>query len=376
MEFLAQQDAPLKGSNQRAALTQIAGEIENVRVAWQWAAEHGRADLIMRAAEALWFFYVERNYFREGEEVFGNVALLLERIENIPDAEREFALGKVLMHQGTYYIRLGAYEQVRKLEQRSITLLRRLNAQREVGLALNFLAAATHLLGSYDEEQQLLQESITLAQAAGDRWLAAYSLNDLGMVTYVLGDPAKAQQLSRESLAIFHAIDDQRGMAFALDNLGAVAQHLGNYKEAERLYRESLALRRANGDQWGVATMLTRLGAVARTTGDEETARSYFLEALQIARNARLLPALLDALVELAALLVSQGESDQAGAILRSSLQHSTLSKHTRQTAERLLAELSAYTGHQDAALAHERMPARSVEALVTALLHEQLVKG
>ncbi|HEX6737495.1 MAG TPA: BTAD domain-containing putative transcriptional regulator, partial [Vicinamibacteria bacterium] len=305
MEFLARRAESLQGAAQQAALQEIGAEIENVRAAWRRAIDRGQAGLVARAADALWLFYQGHGRsMEEGEEAFGRALAALEQLpcaEEGGPAERDVALGKALARQGSYRYRRGAYEQAAEFLGRSIALFRRLDAPQELGLSLNLLAGAVHLLGDYAEERRLLREGIALSQAAGDRWCAAYSLNDLGLVTHLLGDDAEAQRLCKESLAIFEGIGDRRGRAFALNNLGEVAAQRGEHAEAERLHRESLALRRASGDLWGMAGSLIQLGVVARLRGAHRESRTCLLEALRTARESRALPLVLEALVELAA---------------------------------------------------------------------------
>jgi predicted ATPase/DNA-binding XRE family transcriptional regulator len=345
LTFLAQQEARLKGSDQRVAAGEVAAERENVYSAWQWAVAQGRVDLILQSAEALWKYSDTRGRYHLNDLLFGQATA---RLQQGPDTargsnqQRDLALAKLLIFQGGWSMRLGALTEATALLTDCIHLLRRLKAGRELALALNMLAAAIHLQGDYGQEQQLLQESITLAQAAGDRWVAGYSLNDLGMAIYLLGDAAEAQRFSHEALAIFREIGDLRGLGFALHNLGIFARHLGQYSEAERLLQESLSLRQENDDPWGMASTLIQLGAVAQAKGNFSTAKANLQNAIRTAQQIRAMPLLLDALVALAALLISTGEVDEAGDILHLGLQHPSLSKRTAEKAKWLLNELPA----------------------------------
>jgi tetratricopeptide (TPR) repeat protein len=248
---------------------------------------------------------------------------------------------------------------------RGIALCRRLGLSRELGFALNHLAATLHPLGAYAEEVRCLREGIALSLAAGDRWTAAYSRNDLGMVTHLLGDDAEARRLAAESLAIFENLGDRRGAAFALTTLGEVAAADGDLAEARRLHGESLALRRAIGDQWGAADSLVRLGAVARAAGAIEEARGHLLTALRAAHDGRTPPMTLATLAELAAVEVQVGSHERARDLLSVVLHHPASTRASRDQAERLLDELPCPRPDSVAA------PARSLDDLVPTLLGE-----
>ncbi|MCG8351867.1 MAG: tetratricopeptide repeat protein [Chloroflexales bacterium] len=371
MGFLARREAVLKGRHQRTALEEISAEMENIWAAWQWATQHSAVCLIAQAIEALGLFCEIRGRPHEIAAIMSALEHMLDHLDmDVGQTdEKQMAIGKLLMAQGSYASRIGNGEQAKVLLQQSINLLRRLAATREIGLALNFLSTVVGLQGAYTEEQRLLQESVTLSQAAADRWLTAYSLNNLAMVTHMLGNHAKAQQLAQESLMIFKQMGDQRGMAYALSNLGAFAQKLGASVEAMHLYRESLNLRRANGDQWGIATTLIQLGVVSSTLDTIQSAYGYLCAALKTALEIRALTVVLEALVELAAVLTCMGETERAYEMLELSLHSPALSQRMRERAERLLADLPAVRVRQIGALAQSSVITKTIEELASSLL-------
>jgi predicted ATPase/DNA-binding SARP family transcriptional activator len=363
LDFLAGQEEALKGYGQVAALAEVAAELDNIRAAWEWAAAHGRARLIAASIDALWVFAEVRGLYGEGESFFQRAASALDQAPEALEG-RALALGKALVCQGSYHIRLGDAEQVRRLVQRGLDLLQPLNARREAAFGLNMLAAAAHMQGAHADEQTLLRQSIALGREAGDRWITAYSLNDLGLATFWLGAAPQAKMLCAEALAIFRDIGDQRGAAFALNNLGLIHQRLGDHAAAERLYREGLELWRADDHRWGMATLLTRLGVVTGASASLQASAAHFVEAMQIALQVRALPAVLEALVELAAVLACEGQGQRAREALNVALRHPALTTAARRRAEWLLAALPA-------GLAGADVPARSLEAVVEELLQE-----
>jgi tetratricopeptide (TPR) repeat protein len=366
LNFLAGQVEALKGYGQAGALAQVAAEIENIRCAWEWAVEQGHAGLIADSIDALWVFAEVRGLYGEGEHYFRRAAEALERLPHHAPA-RALALGKALVCQGSYHIRLGDAEQVRRLVQRGVDLLRPLGAGREVAFGLNMLAAAAHMQGDYATEQALLRESLALGRASGDRWITAYSLNDLGLALFMVDEVAEAERLCAEGLAIFNEIGDQRGAAFTLNNLGIINQRLGDHAKAETLSRDSLDLWRADGHHWGMATALTRLGVVTGVVATLEASAAHFREAIQIAFKVRALPAVLDALVELAATLACEGQTDRARQLLEISLRHPSLGRPARLRAEWLAGVLPPPSA--PAAPAPDADPERALAELVAALL-------
>jgi predicted ATPase/DNA-binding SARP family transcriptional activator len=376
LDFVARREAALTGHHQGPALDEIDAELGNVRAAWRWATATGRAGEIARTARGFWLLDVLRGRIWEMADAFDRAVAALEEADGDagePASDRVLALGVALVCRGGAWCQLGLFDVARDLLARGVALLRGLEAPREVGLALNFLATIAHAQGNYAEEQEMLEESLALFRAAGDDWGAAYSLNDLGMVAHLQGDDALAQRLGQDSLAIASRTGDRRAQAYARHTLGVVAARLGRYEDAARQHRASLALRRAADDQWLIAASLIQLGGLARLTGACDEAERCLLTALRIAMEGGVLPVALQALVELAALALDAGRPDRAGAVLAPVLAHPALDRGLRDQAERLVAEVDRLgpDGPGTTVPGQGADAAMTVEALAHALLNE-----
>ncbi|MFQ5857825.1 MAG: hypothetical protein ACE5LU_19650 [Anaerolineae bacterium] len=65
--FLLQREAHLLDEKQKTALEEIGEEIDNVRVAWDWAVEQGELEIIGKSLGILHHFY----YLRCGHRIRG-----------------------------------------------------------------------------------------------------------------------------------------------------------------------------------------------------------------------------------------------------------------------------------------------------------------
>jgi len=362
VNFLVRVDALLKGSGQAAAVQEITPELENIRLAWNWAIEHRAGNELARCSHALWLFFEISGRFMEWNELFEPAARALEHETG---AEQEIALAQVLAGYAACLARLGAFDTAQQALDRSVSILRRYDEPSELALSLNLVALIAHINEAYRLEQELLRESLALFQRAGDRWGTAYSLNDLGMVTHLLGETAEAGCLLLESLEISSETGDKRGVAFALHNLGTIAYQAGEFQESERWHQQSLLTRQAIGNPWGIATSLTQLGMVARARGTHAQAWRWFVEALRIATEIHALPLAIDVLIEMAQLYALEGTAIQAVSIAELILAHPSSSSSAISLATELHAEL---TGTRSDA----RNPgtATSLEALIQTILN------
>ncbi len=329
--FLQQHQRDLKGGRQQEALAEISAEIENIRLAWQWAAAARDSASLDMAAESLFLFYEMRSNFQEGVAMFQMAAQALKTADSLisgqeqmtHDNQRLSARAKTLARQGRFCHRLGRYEEAQTLLQESLDIAQALattaETQADIAFARNNLGYVAWSLSQYDQAQsfyrqsldiyrqiddkwgvartlnnqaiipqdlaktqKLLQESRRIAQEMGDLWGMARALNNLGIVT---DDPQETRRLYQECAAICQSIGDRFLITFPLTNLGHTARQSGEFAEAQQFYQESLAICREIGYRAGAARNLGHLGTAAYALGDYDAAEQYCREGLSICRT-------------------------------------------------------------------------------------------
>ncbi|MFP4395111.1 MAG: ATP-binding protein, partial [Anaerolineales bacterium] len=250
LALLQQRRADLEGAEQRAALTLLSHVLEDVRSAWQWAAQHQRVTLVEQGMHSLAHFFSLSGRRQEGLLLFETAIAALEPLAT-PEAEA----------------------------------------------ARGWLLAFAANLATYTEEddrsQSLASAALKLAQRLDIAPVKARALAALGRLAWLGGEYEVAGDHYRQALEIYRAEDDLRGQAKTLDSLGANAWAVGHYDEAQTYFERSQALFRQIGDLSGSANALDHLGVVARDTGDLETAKTCFEQSYRCFRD-------LDARVSLA----------------------------------------------------------------------------
>lgn len=365
--YVAQRARPMQ-QGKRAALDEVAQEMDNLRAAWDWAIERQDETRLARAVEGLAIFYETRNWAREGAERMARAANVLPRGET---------RGIVLTWQAVFTARLADFARARTLLLEARDLVAAPQAR---AFVLNNLGTIAERTGDPTRAQQCFQESYALACQAKDEWGMARALNNLGQVLRTQGDPSAAranieaslamrralgdlpgvaktlihlanihsaagdaraaQERYQESASIFRELDHRLGIAICLNNLGDLAYQQADYARAQALYQESLALRRELGDAWGAATTLDNLGANALARGELDAARGYLREELQIARASGALQRSVEIFAALAALEARAQNLESAAALLAFAPTQPSLSADARASSERLLTEL------------------------------------
>jgi DNA-binding SARP family transcriptional activator/predicted ATPase len=333
---LAAMEEALTGRDQPLALATIEDMFGNIRTAWSWAVSSGMIDALTAAAHALWLYLVTRGRMGEGAVTFGKMLDSLEHKDHDGDGCRR-ALAIARVYTGGFRSGLGQYDEGIALLRDGIADLRERSTGRDLGLALNMLAAALSMKGRYEEVRDCLQESLAQSEGAGDQWTTAFALNDLGMLLHQRFDDDEAWRHCERSRAIFRRIGDARGQALAAHNLGVIALERGAHRRAMSFHREAMTLRSESNDPWGVATSLVQIGVVSGAMGADADARRELTRALRIAWESSIVPVVLEALVELTALGIDAGKVDGGEPTLSALAAHPVLPDHLRPRLEGMM---------------------------------------
>jgi predicted ATPase/DNA-binding CsgD family transcriptional regulator len=229
------------GPDEGTWLARLDQDIDNFRLAHEWAIARGDVNAEWRLVVALTLFWIFRGYLREGAQWI------------------EAALSRSYDADPALWARV-------------------------LGAAGNLAEWSGH------EEQAAahFESSLRTARSSGDHALAANALGHLAKLAYSRGDATCAQALAREMLAVARAIDSGWAIGLAYTYLTGFA--IGPYgcaRDQERLLREldePVARLRAMGGHRALAVVLVgqaRIQAAVDAVAAVETLR----EALELARG-------------------------------------------------------------------------------------------
>jgi predicted ATPase/transcriptional regulator with XRE-family HTH domain len=308
LALLQQREQLLKSSRQNEVVTELAAEIDNIRLAWDWAVAHRQGADILQAIGAWWWFYELRGTFHEAIDVFGRAAKALQAqptagaggmadaLPDLPATAHGIAWAHTLTFQAFFLHRAGQEMQAKMLLQQSFTWLQPLHegAANLADLAPTIRAAFADTIlclgwvalrmGQYDEARAYLRDSLALNRLDERRWSGGVCLSTLGVVAYVLGEYQEAQALLREALVEWRVLGDPRNTSAALTFLGAAIFAQGNAEldGVQKLLQESLVLGRTLGDRYVIGITLNCLGLVAQAKQEQARAQSLFSESLAL----------------------------------------------------------------------------------------------
>lgn len=243
-----QAEAALAGNQQKGWLDRLEAEHANLRAALGWALQQAKAELALRLASLLGWFWDAHGHLSEGRQ------WLEQALSSQEKDKHEMASGSFSSL---------SYPELR-------------------AKALN---AAGNLARKQNDNVRavvLLEESLRLRQELGQPRQIAQTLNNLGVVAYHQGDLARAQAYYEKSIALKSQLNDKRSLGLSLSNLAEVVQERGEKKRAIGLFEQSLALLREVGDSQNIAAVVLNLGVAIGDEGELARATGLLSESLAL----------------------------------------------------------------------------------------------
>jgi predicted ATPase/DNA-binding XRE family transcriptional regulator len=352
-------------------LEDIEAEMDNIRAAWAWATENGRAVVLLPAAEILSIFYDVRGRLWEGRAMMESAQRSLERSsgEPMPEHDRELLMAIVLDRQGLFASRLGEPDRARALTESALALFDRLDAPRERATALNNLSNQNLYVRNLEEALRRATEAHELFESVGSLWGMGVSQNLRGLSLAALGEPEQARSVLERALSYWNRLGNEQGVGRCLLHLGFAICALGDYAEAHRIQREALMRLEAIKDTSFIPVSLTHLGYAHYFLGDHATAGERFSEALRESMRYQLLPWAIYALSGLGLVAARQEKTEKAVTLLTFAKEHPLLlDAFTLGEPERVLERLSNELPPGAFARAEERGQTRNVEQITLTL--------
>jgi predicted ATPase/transcriptional regulator with XRE-family HTH domain len=397
----------LQGPTQREVIQELKNDIDNLRLAWNWAVDHGEFALIGEALRSLGWLCNVGVMYREGVEQIESAVQALRASPE--DKERQRILGMALTQQGLLRFRQGEFGQAMNLLEESLIILQPLDDPVPLADPLVISGVILHLNGEFDRAQRRFEEGLARAQAAADRFYTAYAIYNLGYVASLLGRYEEGYEQMSVGLALWRELGDPSSIALGLNYLSTTLIHLGRVEEAEAFLQESISLLMGVGDRWGmgtayrllglaalvqgdatraqalireslqmfegiitgwdVARSLTYLGEATAADGDLAEARAIFRQALEVAMECHATPLILDGLAGLAKLQADAGETESAYALSLSILAHPATSHETSERARQIITTAAERLTTEQVFCAKERAANTPLETIVEMLI-------
>jgi predicted ATPase/transcriptional regulator with XRE-family HTH domain len=286
VHFAEQADAQLHGPRQVIWLDWLDQEYQNIRAALRWAVQHGAAQLGLRLAGALTWFWGIYGLVREGYQL---VRALLPLVDTVSIAVQ----AKVLLGAAALACAHGKLDQSSALLPRSVDLSRSVGNWRDTAFAWALLGVLAAYSGEIEQAAQWHRQSIALMRETSDTWGLAVALGSQGVSAFNLQRLDQAETCFSEAITLFRYLGDAWGVMYSGTFLGLTLLHKGEYQRAEQILLEGMRAVQVLGARVSNPESLEGLAATAVARGQIERAvrLSGAAEALREAIGSFMSPA-------------------------------------------------------------------------------------
>jgi predicted ATPase/DNA-binding SARP family transcriptional activator/Tfp pilus assembly protein PilF len=309
--------------DQAAWLQRIEIEQDNWRAALRWACTSHQVEAGLRLANALWRYWMTRNYLHEGRAWLEEL-IALSAVQPVDDRARAYAL----FGSGRIACRQSDDDHAAKRGEESLTLFRALNDEGGVVKALSLLALVAVDRGEYARAEQLYAEALTISRRTHDDYYTAVLLVNLGLMHHDRAEFLQAARCYEEALTLAPLLSEPARAA--RDNLGDAALRQGQYTRAEQLLADAIALDRDMGNHLAVANDLINLAEAVRQQRQIVRARQCIAAAIDLHRQAGRISGLSEAYSVLGDLARDDGDLAAAQIAYEQSLAYAQQSNFQR----------------------------------------------
>jgi predicted ATPase/DNA-binding XRE family transcriptional regulator len=287
-------------------LDRMEAELDNIRMALDWAQESDIEAQLRLASALLWFWHI-RGHVNEGVDWLERGLSLdaLEQGDQPLRPRRAMIRGKALNATGLLRGEAHIGKAAEYFEE-SLLLFKALGSPGKQGMAYALMGLAGWT-GIPKNDQ-----SLSLFREVNDKFGIAQCLMSRANYARIEGDFIRAKTIGEEHLVLRKEIGDKDGISIAQAHLGAIVLRQGDYQQARELFESSLSGFREVGNVQFVCMAFSGLSAIAREQNQLEQAAEILQESLFVAQNAGLTYATPTIFDDLGRLACEQGNYDLA----------------------------------------------------------------
>ncbi len=255
----------------------LLNDQDNLRAALRWTMKHD-ADTGLALANALTDYWgVSLGFYSEARHWLERGLALAK-----PEPTRRYAsaaksLGAIAWQQGDL-------ADAQHWLDESVACWRVIGDERELGIALQFLALISYDHYAYERAQVQAQEAVSLLRARQDPTWLAIALSALGITLSALGEFATAREVLEECKALFVQQGNEWGVALALLGLVDFPYMEGDFAKARRYMEEALRIYFKLNNHWFAMQTHWYLGKILWHLGDSTQAVAHWEECAELSR--------------------------------------------------------------------------------------------
>lgn len=367
-------------------------EIDNIRVAFEWAVENDRVREIYLSAQPIAHYYQYRAQYPEVISLLEKAVRCLNGLDLTVDVGNALAI--VLVHLAWFKLRVGRISEAESAAQVAADVLAKLqqpphptfasdptvvlgiiatikgdfsraaalgeeasrNAEQNgnrhnLSISRYLQTRAALLEGRNEDAQRHAETAYEIASGHNDRWFMGYCALERGNVAAALGQHELAQRHYQECYELREEFDDPEGRAVALLHLADMALQQTRLDEARSALEKSIAIYQEIQDKGGMSAACRIMARTFIELGNFENARFHLAQSIALAAEINHLPQLLASIVVAGEELIRRGDENGGANVVRVALSHPSIDHETQLHAEQLLEEADTEAATSDSSL-------------------------
>jgi CHAT domain-containing protein/tetratricopeptide (TPR) repeat protein len=197
----------------------------------------------------------------------------------LPLAESDRLRGDVLQRLGATEASLGHHREAMDILREAITFAEQRGLQHTVAASYHAMARVHTQQGNLDLAAFYEEKTLAISRERKSSIMASQSLNNLASIYDMKGDFARAISLYRENLALMETLKYARGMIITRLNIAGVLLHERRYDEAEGMIAEVLRQLETFNNPTSRSQALRDRADIREHRGDDDGALQDALDA-------------------------------------------------------------------------------------------------
>lgn len=273
LQLTEQAETALQGPDQQRWLERLEADHDNIRAALAWSLAAGEAEIGLRIAGAIWWFWWANSHAGEGRDWL-KAGLAQWSSRTVVRAKSLYALGMLTLFFDSHA--------ASRLLQEALSIYQELGHHSGCAATMVNLGWQLTFGGDSAAGAKLVEQGVALyrAEPVVDHWGLGFALVVVELLAMQQGDYATARTAGEEALALFRELGQAYGIAQALNYLGDVARLQGDFAAATTWYEESLVLLRELARKRSIPAVLHNMGYVLLAYGQIQRAATAFVESL------------------------------------------------------------------------------------------------
>ncbi|HET6541290.1 MAG TPA: ATP-binding protein, partial [Chryseolinea sp.] len=185
-----------------------------------------------------------------------------------------------------YYEYTSDNEKNKILAKEALTISRKINYKKGIGMALKYHALYYWVNGNYEQAMVYAIEMLKVFEGTSDKLGLSQAYNLLGLIYHRSNDLDKAERYYLKALAVRQSAGFKKDVAYSYNSLGALCLNQAKYDEAIAYFHKSLEIRKQINDVEALSQSYGNLAATYLAKKEYAKSLEYFQQVFQLLKNS------------------------------------------------------------------------------------------